>query len=107
MLYEVVWRERPLKAGLQSAEALAGPTAASEGMSPFVDYLSSEGVSASDRALLLSDLERLSRSYSLAALERLGLETSQGGRRSSPIPFETSCRSNPSIPSWWGVCSDC
>ena len=34
MLYEVVWRERPLKAGLQSAEALAGPTATSEGMSP-------------------------------------------------------------------------
>ena len=78
MLYEVAWRERPLKGGLQSAEALAGPTSASEGMSPFVDYLSSEGVSANDRALLLSDLELLSRSYSLAALERLGWKRRRG-----------------------------
>ena len=83
MLYEVAWRERPLEARLQSAEALAGPTAAGEGMSSFVDYLSSEGVSASDRALLLSDLERLSRSYSLAALERLGWKR-RGGDEVEP-----------------------
>ncbi len=78
MLYEVVWRERPLVGTLQSAEALAGPTVASEGISPFADYLSSEGVTIDDRAMLLSDLERLSRSYSLAALEQLGWQRRKG-----------------------------
>ena len=78
LLYEVIWRERPLAGGLQSAEALAGPTAASEGMRSFADYLSSEGVAVDDRAMLLSDLERLSRSYSLAALERLGWQRRRG-----------------------------
>ena len=47
-------------------------------MSPFADYLSSEGVTIDDRAMLLSDLERLSRSYSLAALERLGWQRRKG-----------------------------
>ncbi len=78
LLYEVIWRECPLAGGLQSAEALAGPAAASEGISPFADYLSSEGVAVGDRAMLLSDLERLSRSYSLAALERLGWQRRKG-----------------------------
>ena len=78
MLYEVAWRERPLAGGLRSADALAGPTEVSEGMSPFADYLSSEGVAMDDRVMLLNDLERLSRSYSLAALERLGWERRKG-----------------------------
>ena len=78
MLYEVVWRDRPLPGGLQSAEALTGPAAVREGMSPFADYLSREGVELDDRAALLSDLERLSRSYSLAALEQLGWQRRQG-----------------------------
>ena len=78
MLYEVVWRERPLFGGLQSAEALTGPTAVSEGVSPFADYLLSEGVAENDRAMLLSDLERLSRSYSLAALQKLGWQRRRG-----------------------------
>ena len=78
MLYEVVWRERPLAGTLKSAEALAGPIAAGEGIRPFADYLSDEGVSVDDRAMLLSDLERLSRSYSLAALERLGWQRRRG-----------------------------
>ena len=78
ILYEVVWRERPLAGGLKSAEALAGPTAVSEGIDPFADYLSSEGVAVQDRAMLLNDLERLSRSYSLAALEQLGWQRRRG-----------------------------
>ena len=78
LLYEVVWRERPLVGGLQSAKALARPTAASESIRSFADYLSSEGVAVDDRAMLLSDLERLSRSYSLAALEQLGWQRRRG-----------------------------
>ncbi len=78
LLYEVVWRERPLVGTLQSAQALVGPQAAGEGMRTFEDYLSSEGVTIDDRAMLLSDLERLSRSYSLAALEQLGWQRRKG-----------------------------
>ena len=78
LLYEVVWRERPLAGGLLSAEALTGPAAVSGGISPFADYLSSEGVSEHERAMLLGDLERLSRSYSLAALEKLGWQRRRG-----------------------------
>ena len=78
MLYEIVWRERPLVGGLKSADALVGPTAVGEGISPFADYLSNEGVTVRDRAMLLGDLERLSRSYSLAALEQLGWQRRRG-----------------------------
>ena len=78
LLYEVVWRERPLVGTLKSAQALVGPRAAGEGMRTFEDYLSSEGVTIDDRAMLLSDLERLSRSYSLAALEQLGWQRRKG-----------------------------
>ncbi len=78
ILYEVDWRERPLAGGLQSAEALAAPTAVCEGISPFADYLSAEGVAVEDRVMLLGDLERLSRSYSLAALEELGWQRRRG-----------------------------
>ncbi len=78
MLYEVVWRERPLAGGLLPAEDLAEPAAVSDDIDPFVDYLSSEGVSEDDRARLLGDLERLSRSYALAALEELGWRRRRG-----------------------------
>ena len=46
--------------------------AVSASMDTFTDYLAREGVEVGDRAALLDDLERLSRSYALAALERLG-----------------------------------
>ena len=78
MLYEIAWRERPLLGGLQSAEALTGPTAVSGDIDPFEDYLSSEGVEVTDRTMLLGDLERLSRSYALAALEQLGWQRRRG-----------------------------
>ena len=72
LLYEVVWRDRPLDGGLRSADALVTPLAVSASMDTFIDYLAREGVEVGDRAALLDDLERLSRSYALAALERLG-----------------------------------
>ena len=72
LLYEVVWRDRPLDGGLRSADTLVTPLAVSASMDTFTDYLAREGVEVGDRAALLDDLERLSRSYALAALERLG-----------------------------------
>ena len=78
LLYEVVWRERPLKGGLQSADDLTNPSSVAAGTRTFAEYLSSEGVELGDRAVLLNDLERLSRSYSLAALEQLGWQRHRG-----------------------------
>jgi acyl transferase domain-containing protein/NADPH:quinone reductase-like Zn-dependent oxidoreductase/NAD(P)-dependent dehydrogenase (short-subunit alcohol dehydrogenase family)/SAM-dependent methyltransferase len=78
ILYEVVWPQRPLVGGLQSAQALVTPTEVRENMDTFGEYLSREGVAISDRARLLSDLERLSRSYSLSALEELGWRRRRG-----------------------------
>ena len=78
LLYEVVWRDRPLDGGLRSADALVTPLAVSASMDTFTDYLAREGVEVGDRAALLDDLERLSRSYALAALERLGWRRRRG-----------------------------
>ena len=78
LLYEVVWRERPLEGGLRSAERLTDPSAVAGGTDTFAEYLSKEEVEVGDRAALLSDLERLSRSFSLAALERLGWQREKG-----------------------------
>ena len=72
MLYEMAWRDVPLAGGPKPAEGLAWPSAIIEGMDSFAGYLSSEGVEEDERVALLGDLERLSRSYSLAALEKLG-----------------------------------
>ncbi len=78
LLYEVVWRERPLAGGLQSADSLTGPSTVAAGTGAFAEYLSNEGVEVGDRAALLNDLERLSRSFSLAALEELGWQREAG-----------------------------
>ena len=78
LLYEVVWRERPLAGGLQSADSLTGPSTVAAGTGAFAEYLSNEGVEVGDRAALLNDLERLSRSFSLAALEELGWRRETG-----------------------------
>ncbi len=78
LLYEVVWRERPLEGGLHSAEHLTDPSTVASGTDTFAEYLSEEGVEVRDRAALLNDLERLSRSFSLSALERLGWQREKG-----------------------------
>ena len=78
LLYEIVWRDRPLLNRLQPADALATPSAIAAKTATFADYLAAEGVAIDDRAALLNDLELLSRSYALAALDQLGRERQSG-----------------------------
>ncbi len=78
LLYEVLWRELPLIDGARSAQALESPTTIALGIDTFAEYLSHEGVEIAERAALMGDLERLSRSYALAALERLGWKRQSG-----------------------------
>ncbi len=78
LLYEVVWRDRPLPQGMPSADFLASPTAVAAESKTFPEYLAAEGVEADDRDALLSDLEHLSWRCALAALEELGWERAVG-----------------------------
>ncbi len=78
LLYEIVWRDSALADGMPSADFLASPMTVASDMDPFSAYLESEGVEAAERAELLSDLERLSQSFTLAALERLGWKRETG-----------------------------
>ena len=80
MLYEVVWRDSPMPAGMMPADFLTGPTEIVSGSAPFSQYLADEGVEWEDRAALQTDLERLSWSFALAALEGLGWERRVGER---------------------------
>ena len=72
LLYEVAWRDRPLRNRLRPAIELAAPSAVAAETDAFAEYLAREGVQVPDRAALLGDLEQLSRAYSLAALDKLG-----------------------------------
>ncbi|MCY3576464.1 MAG: SDR family NAD(P)-dependent oxidoreductase [bacterium] len=72
LLYEIVWRDRPLAPGILPAEFLPQPTAVAAGSKSFSEYLAAEGVGAESRAALLSDLERLAWSYARLTLDRLG-----------------------------------
>ena len=78
LLYEVVWRPKPLSGGMPPADFLASAAAVAGGTRSFADYLADEGVETPDRADFLEDLERLSRAYVLAALERLGWDRKAG-----------------------------
>ena len=79
LLYEIVWRDRPLGAGrMPPADFLTSPAGVAAGSLPFTQYLANEGVDGGEHAGLLDDLERLSRAYALAALERLGWQRTAG-----------------------------
>ena len=78
LLYEVVWRERPLPPGLMPAGFLPDPAAVAEGAAPLAEYLADEGVAREDRSALLTDLERWSRSRALATLNELGWRPAAG-----------------------------
>ena len=79
LLYEVAWRERPLAGRRLAADGLTSPSAIAAVTGTFAEYISREGVEIGERAALLNDLERLSRSYALAALHRLGWQREAGG----------------------------
>ena len=78
LLYEVVWRDRPLAPGMLPADFLTRPTDVAANTDLFTTYLSNEGVGADDRAALLADLESLAHAYALATLDRLGWERVAG-----------------------------
>ncbi|MYF24779.1 MAG: SDR family NAD(P)-dependent oxidoreductase [Nitrospira sp. SB0678_bin_10] len=78
LLYEVVWRERALPAGITPADFFPSPTAVAAGSSLLSEYLAAERVDPEDRNALLADLERWSRSRALATLEELGWQRRAG-----------------------------
>ena len=78
LLYEVAWRERDLAEAPRSAGFLVEPEAVGERIGSFPDYLAAEGVAAGERAALLDDLDRLGRSYALAAFDALGWRREAG-----------------------------
>ena len=78
LLYEVVWRERPLTPAIVAADFLPDPAAVGRSFMPLADYLEEEGVARAKRTALLTDLERWSRSRALWTLETLGWQRSAG-----------------------------
>ncbi len=78
LLYEVVWRDRALAPGMPSADFLTSPATIAARLGPFTEYLAAESVEAGDRAALLEDLERLSWSYALMTLDKLGWKRTVG-----------------------------
>ncbi len=78
LLYEVVWRERPLADRLKAADELTSPSVILSQTGTLEDYLGAEGVEIANRAALLDDLERLSRAFALAGLEKLGWRREPG-----------------------------
>ena len=77
-LYEVVWRESALAPGLQPADFFPSPATVAAGWQPFSGYLTAADVDPEDRRALLADLERWSRSYALATLDKLGWQRRAG-----------------------------
>ena len=78
LLYEIVWRDRPLPPGILPADFFPTPAAVAAGQALLSDYLTAEGVAPADRNALLADLERWSRSRALATLEELGFRREEG-----------------------------
>ncbi len=78
LLYEVVWRERPLVPAITSADFLPEPATVARSFMPLADYLEERGVARAHRSALLSDLERWSRTRALWTLEKLGWRRGSG-----------------------------
>ncbi len=78
LLYEVVWRERPLVPAIIAADFLPEPAAVAQDFMPLADYLEEEGVARAHRSALLSDLDRWSRARAIRTLEKLGWQRSAG-----------------------------
>ena len=78
LLYEVIWRDRPLEPAPKPAGFFPAPSAVAAGTRLFPDYLTEAGVDPVDRNALLADLERWSHAYALLTLEKLGWQRVQG-----------------------------
>ena len=78
LLYEVVWRDGVLATGMPSADFLPRPSDMVPRSPPFSRYLAAEGVGVEEEAALQADMEQLSWSYALSALEELGWQRRTG-----------------------------
>ena len=78
LLYEIVWRDRPLPPGILPAHFLPSPSAAASRSHPFSRYLADEGVEVAAEIDLQGEMERASWCYALSALETLGWERKAG-----------------------------
>ena len=78
LLYEVVWRDRPLAPGMLPADFFPTPSGIAARSAPYSQFLAAEGVEAESRAEFLSDLEHLAWSYARLALDRLGWQRTAG-----------------------------
>ncbi len=78
LLYEVVWRERPLESGILPADFFPSPASVSAGAQLFPGYLTDAGVDPQGRNALLADLERWAWARALATLEELGWQRTKG-----------------------------
>ena len=78
LAYEVVWREQAQAAGRQEASLLRWPASVAGELPGFERCLEAEGMQGDELVAFLSDMERLSWSYALAALERLGWRPEPG-----------------------------
>ena len=77
-LYELEWREGKLPGRLLPADFLAEPAAVAERAGSLRSHLEAEGLDAEEYAGFFAELERLSRAYALAGLERLGWQREPG-----------------------------
>lgn len=78
LLYEVVWRDKPLATATVPADFLPKPADVFAASGPFTEYMADLGVDAASRSELLADLERLSWSYALLRLQEMGWEWTKG-----------------------------
>ena len=78
LLYEVVWRDSVLAPGLLPADFFPSPATVAAGSQSFSGYLTAANVDPEDRSALLAALERWSRSYALATLDKLGWQRRTG-----------------------------
>ena len=78
LLYEVIWQDRALPAGVESADFFPSTEEVAADTPLFTTYLSEAGVDPQGRNDLLADLERWSWSRSLATLEELGWQRVTG-----------------------------
>ena len=78
LLYEVVWRGEADAVAGRTANVLVGPGAVAADFGSFSSYLAAEGVRPGERAALIADLDRLSRSYVFSAFTRMGWRRRSG-----------------------------
>ena len=78
LLYEIVWREKPVEKRVQPADFLETPSVIGSRVAGFTDYLAGEGVEVSDRIAVEQDLARLAHGYAFTALESLGWNPEPG-----------------------------